>query len=205
MADRVCFISFHELGLKGKNRPTFERRFQMNLEEALDRYLSSLPQPVKRQTIVGHVRRITGRFTVEVFDAEHWESIAAALAKVPGTSSVTLAWRGGRDLGEIETLSLRCFKEALPTGSFRVRAKRSNTDFAMSSMDLAHHLGEVLIDVCPVPVKMKGAELEIQVTIVGGDSYISSRRIEGVGGLPTGSSGRVVSLLSSGIAFHTPP
>jgi len=46
---------------------------------------------------------------------------------------------------------------------------------------------------------MKGAQLEIQVTIVGGSSYVSARRIKGVGGLPVGSSGRVVSLLSSGI------
>ncbi|MCL2655572.1 MAG: tRNA 4-thiouridine(8) synthase ThiI, partial [Coriobacteriia bacterium] len=154
---------------------------------------------LRRGALVGRVQRITGRFTVDVRDAARWEEVARALAAVPGTSSVTMAYRGGRDLGEIEALALRCFTEALPAASFRVRAKRSNTDFPMTSMDLARHLGDVLIAAHPVPVAMKGAELEIQVTIVGGASYVSARRIPGVGGLPVGSSGRVVSLLSSGI------
>ena len=204
MTERVCFISYHELGLKGKNRGTFERRFQNNLDEALDSYVRRVAAPgtnlqEARDALMGHVRHITGRFTVDVRDATHWEGVAKALADVPGTNSVTLAYRGGRDLAEIEALSLRCLEEALPAESFRVRAKRSNTDFEMTSMDLARHLGEVLINVHPIPVKMKGAQVEVQVTIVGGVSYISTRRIKGVGGLPTGSSGCVVSLLSAGI------
>ena len=199
MAGRVCFISYHELGLKGKNRSTFERRFQANLEEALASYVKGLGPEVQRGAIAGPVQRITGHLTVEVRAARYWEDIARALARVPGTASVTLAYQGGRDLAEIEALSLRCFEEGLPAASFRVRAKRSNTDFAMGSMELASHLGSVLTAAHPVPVKMKGAELVVQVTIAGGSSYVSSRRIEGIGGLPTGSSGRVVSLLSSGI------
>ena len=199
MAERVCFISYHELGLKGKNRGTFERRFQLNLDEALDSYVSRLAPGVKRSAIVGHVRHITGRYIVEVRDQQRWEEIARVLSRVPGCTSVTLAYQGGRDLGEIEALALRCFEEGLPAASFRVRAKRSNTDLEMTSMELAAHLGELLGATHPVPVKMKGADLEVQVTIVGGQSYVSSRRIEGIGGLPTGSSGRIVSLLSSGI------
>ncbi|MCL2332146.1 MAG: tRNA 4-thiouridine(8) synthase ThiI [Actinomycetia bacterium] len=199
MAERVCFISYHELGLKGKNRATFERRFQLNLDEALDLYVRRQVPEVRRAAVVGHVRHITGRYVVEVRDASRWEEISGALAKVPGCTSVTLAYQGGRDLGEIEALALRCFEEGLPAASFRVRAKRSNTDFEMTSMELAAHLGELLGASYPVPVKMKGADLEVQVTIVGGQSYVSARRVEGIGGLPTGSSGRIVSLLSSGI------
>ena len=193
MPERVCFISYHELGLKGKNRATFERRFQMNLDEALDSFGEA------RAAIVGPVQRITGRYIARVRDAQRFEEIASILAKVPGCTSVTLAYECGRDLDEIEALALRVFEEALPAGSFRVRAKRSNTDFKMSSMELAAHLGALLSAAHPVPVKMKDADLEIQVTIVGGQSYVSARRIEGIGGLPTGSSGRIVSLLSSGI------
>ncbi|MCL2881344.1 MAG: tRNA 4-thiouridine(8) synthase ThiI [Coriobacteriia bacterium] len=199
MTERVCFISYHELGLKGKNRSTFERRFQNNLDEALDLYVRREVPGHKRSLVVGKVQRITGRFTVDIYDPAHWEGIGRALAAIPGTSSVTLAYRGGRDLEEIEALSLRCYKETLPVASFRVRAKRSNTDFPMTSMDLARHLGDILIAAHPTPVKMKNAELVIQVTIVGGSSYVSARKIIGIGGLPTGSSGRVISLLSSGI------
>ena len=84
MSQRVILVHYHEIGLKGKNRSTFENRLVANL----DRTLRGLP--------VARIGRISGHVLVTLLDDSAIEPSAALIAQVPGVARVSLAYRCNR-------------------------------------------------------------------------------------------------------------
>lgn len=187
MSDIVCIVSYHELGLKGKNRAKFERRLMRNIDFALK------GAPVEQSV------RLIGRIIIPVINESQAEVIARRVAKIAGVAHTTIAYQVGRSMHEILDVSYKVLKEARPFETFRVSAKRSNTDFEMTSMELNKVVGAYLVEKTNARVKLKGADVDVSVLVVGGHTYISARQYQGIGGLPAGSSNKVISLLSSGI------
>lgn len=192
MAEKVILVSYHELGLKGKNRSRFEQRLIQNIDFQL---IAFRTRPAKK---------IAGRILVALNDESQIDEVAQTIARLAGVAFVSPAYCIGRSLDEISHVALRALNEAaIASGkerpSFRVSAKRSNTDFQMKSQDLAVHVGGFLFENTEFPVNLTNFDIELNVIVVEGDCYISSLRYQGIGGLPAGSSGRVISLLSSGI------
>ena len=187
MSSHVCFVSYHELGLKGKNRSVFERRLVDNIAFLL-------------HDTACQVRRIQGRILVDVPDNEDMYAICARIEKIPGVASVAPSFVAGRDLDEMGHIALRALErmEVTPR-TFRITAKRSNTDFEMTSQQINELLGGFMLDRTDMKVNLSNPEVNIRITIVGGQSYISVVKNPGAGGLPVGSSGKLISLLSSGI------
>jgi thiamine biosynthesis protein ThiI len=182
----VCFVSYHELGLKGKNRSVFERRLADNISFALGK---SFP-----------VRRIQGRILVEVDSEERNDEVALRIAQIPGVANVMPSYVAGRDLDEMCHVALRAIKRLeIEPHTFRVTARRSNTDFEMTSMELNVAVGSFIAVKTGMTVNLTKPEVNVRITVVGGHSYISVAKIEGAGGLPVGSSGKLISLLSTGI------
>ena len=204
MPTTVCFISFHELALKGRNRKVFERRLVENINAALDRLpvQTSTAQASTAQT--ARVKRIAGSLTVAVPNQERAAEYVHAIAQVPGVSSVALAAKVSRDWDSICETALLALREAaadkaLDDYTFKVDARRSSTDFPISSMDINRDVGAYLVKHTGAGVRMKDPDICVSIKIVEGSGYVSTSKVKGIGGLPTGSSGRVVSLLSSGI------
>ena len=84
--------------------------------------------------------------------------------------------------------------------SFKVVARRSNTDYPIDSMQLNQLVGAHLCAFAPdKKVKMKDPDVKVHVEIIQGSAYVFSRSDRGIGGLPVGSAGKVVSLMSGGI------
>ncbi|MBK5211871.1 MAG: tRNA 4-thiouridine(8) synthase ThiI [Coriobacteriia bacterium] len=187
MISTVCVVSYHELGLKGKNRSKFERRLMNNIDFVL------------KSKKVAPAIRLSGRILVEVPEKCEADELARMIADIAGVAHVMISYRIGRSLQEIENVALRVIREAGAFNTFRVTAKRSNTDFTMTSLELNEVVGAFLVEHTGAKVKLKNPDVNVSIIIVGGDTLISARRIEGIGGLPSGSSGKVVSLLSSGI------
>ena len=200
----VCFISFHELALKGRNRSVFERRLKDNLDACL----------AASDIEVSRVKRIAGSLTVAVHNPDKAEECAQLLANIPGVTAVAIAYVCSRDWDTICAVALRALCEAAPLPetvmgqerptpyTFKVDSRRSSTDFPKSSMDINREVGAHLWEACNksgASVRMKNPDIVVSIKIVGGSTYISTQKIKGIGGLPTGSSGRIVSLLSSGI------
>jgi len=191
----VCFISFHELGLKGRNRGTFERRLQENLNACLEQ--SSI--------LASKVRRIAGSLTVAIHEPERAEECAQLLANIPGVTAVAIAYLTDRSWDNICETALRALREAAPAEGayfFKVDSRRSSTDFPKNSMDINREVGAYLWEATKdegAGVRMKNPDVLVSIKIVGGATYISTRKIKGIGGLPSGSSGKTISLLSSGI------
>ncbi len=187
MYERVCLVHYHEIGLKGRNRSTFERRLRDNLDAAL----VGLP--------VGKVDRVVGRLSVRVKDESRTEEVARRIAGIPGVGAVQVAYRIGRSPEEMERVALQVLGEAGPFETFKVDSKRSNTDYQESSLEMNRRIGAYLGANTHARVQLTMPDVTVQVTVSGGDTYISSRRIKGIGGLPAGTAGKVISLLSSGI------
>jgi thiamine biosynthesis protein ThiI len=191
----VCFISFHELALKGRNRAIFERRLKDNLNAVLDTFSFK----------TSRVKRIAGSLTVTIHDPLQAQDCARALASVPGVTAVAIAYKTDREWNNICELALRALKEAAPKQgnyTFKVDSRRSSTDFPKNSMEINREVGAHLLAACidsGAGVRMKDPDVLVSIKIVEGSSYISTEKIKGIGGLPSGSSGKTISLLSSGI------
>lgn len=188
---RICLVHYHEIGLKGHNRKAFEERLLKNLEALLS------PFPVVT------IHRISGRLCVffkEGTSSEVALEAAAVIARVPGVARVSSGFKCERDIDQMTEAGIAAMAEAGEISSFKVHARRSHTDFPVGSQDMNRIIGGNLSDAYPnVAVKMKDPDVTVGIEVVQNASYVYARSEPGVGGLPVGSSGRVVSLLSSGI------
>lgn len=188
MASRVCLVHYHEIGLKGNNRARFERILMDNIKAALAAFS------------VATITRISGHILVTFSVSGEAERAFPIIAKVPGVARVSLAFHTNREPGEYCAAAIKALEEFGEFNSFKVVARRSNTDYELTSMDLNKQVGEVLCNAFPdKKVLMKGCDAQVHVLVVQGSVYVYARSERGVGGLPQGSAGKVVTLLSSGI------
>ena len=188
---RICLMHYHEIGLKGHNRSAFENRLMKNAEAILSGY------PVVT------MRRISGRILVFVKEGTSYEDavdMARAMAKIPGVARVSCGYICHQDLEVMYDAAQQALADAEPFLTFKVQARRNHTDFPINSMELNQLVGAHLCHNFPEKkVKMKEPDVEVHVEVIEGSTYIYAWTIRGVGGLPVGSSGRVMCLLSSGI------
>ena len=187
MASRVCLVHYHEVGLKGKNRAYFEHILMDNIKAALAAFS------------VKAVSRISGYILV-TFNEHDAEAASHVIRTVPGVARVSLAYHTNRDPEEYCAAAVKALHEVDRFETFKVHAKRSNTDYPMTSIDINRQVGEVLCDAFPdKKVKMHDPDAMVNVLVVQGSVYVYARSERGVGGLPVGTAGKVVTLLSSGI------
>jgi thiamine biosynthesis protein ThiI len=186
MKPNVIVLHHHEIGLKGRNRDFFERVLLRNLRRALD------------GTGYKRIRRGSGRVTIE-FDREGLVAEAAErAARLHGVAYVGVGRRIQPDMDQIAETGLALLR-AVPFESFRVRARRTHSSFSQRSQDIHEIVGRHIQEATGAPVDLKGADATVWVELYGGDCVVYRQRLEGHGGLPSGVSGRMVSLLSGGI------
>ena len=188
---RICLVHYHEIGLKGHNRSKFEMRLLKNLEAHLCAY------PVVT------IHRISGRLCVFLKEGTTHDTMvecADAIRSIPGTARVSCGFKCERDLDQMTEAGILAMGESGAFSSFKVHARRNHTDFPVNSMEINQIVGGRLSETYPqVKVQMKDPDLTVGIEVVQNAAYVYARSIPGIGGLPVGSSGTVVSLLSSGI------
>ena len=149
------------------------------------------------------IHRIAGRLCVFLREGTDWttaKEAADVIGKVPGVARVSCGFKCERDLDEMTEAALAAMAEAGEFDTFKVAARRNHTDFVTGSMDMNQIIGSALCAAHPEKsVKMKKPDVTVGVEVVQNAAYVYARSLPGVGGLPVGSSGLVVSLLSSGI------
>ena len=191
MAAFVCLVHYHEIGLKGNNRSTFEHKLIDNLRATL----KGLP--------VTSVERISGHLLVRLAPAADYDAAMTVYGRIrqtPGVARVSFA-----RCCEVssEQYCEAAYLELAASGdfeSFKVDSRRSNTNIALNSLDLNKEVGSYLCERFPDKVvRMKGQDRTVHVYVIQGSVYVYVKTDEGVGGLPVGSAGKVISLLSSGI------
>jgi len=192
---QVIVLRYHEVALKGRNRPFFVR----HLTEHVRRVLAGLP--------IGEVRRASARVVVPLGDEAAWPDARARLARVFGVANFALAHELPIDTREGDALAeVRRLGEAIlprlprtPIESFRVLTKRSDKRFALTSPEVNRELGAMIQGATGTRVDLSNAALTVAVDILRGRAFFSVEKVAGAGGLPVGTSGRVLALLSGGI------
>jgi thiamine biosynthesis protein ThiI len=191
----VVVLRYHEVALKGRNRPFFVRR----LVEHVRRVTADLP--------VGAIHRASARLLLPLGDAAAWPEVRLRLGRVFGLANFALAHEvplGARDgdpgaavarLGEAIVARLG----GMPVTSFRVQTKRSDKRFAFTSPEVNAALGAIVQRATGAPVDLERAAVTIAVDVLPGRAFFSVEKVPGAGGLPVGTSGRVLALLSGGI------
>jgi thiamine biosynthesis protein ThiI len=188
-------INVDELWLKGKNRPLYFRALRGHIRELLKAVHG------EQLTCVTEEQRVVARS-----ETPFQEETVQALLKVPGVHSLLPARRIPCRFDEIFPIvkeELQRLGEGAFAQTFKVETRRSYKNFSRSSMEVGEEIGRRVIEAFPgLKVDLKNPQLVIRVRILENNIYISTRRLLGVGGLPVGCSGHVVSLISGG--FDSP-
>ena len=188
MFERICLVHYHEIGLKGRNRASFEHRLLMNMEAALASYETD------------EISRISGHLLVVLKHGDQIGEVSRILLQIPGVARVSSGWRCAREPEQYCKAAELALVDCGPYQTFKVDARRSNTDYPINSMELNQLVGAHLCAFAPdKKVQMKDPDVKVHVNVIQGSVYVYSRTERGVGGLPVGSAGKVVSLISGGI------
>lgn len=188
---RVCLVHYHEIGLKGHNRSHFEKRLVANLKALL------------REQPISQIKRISGRLCIFLTeDISYADAVAVAdcIAGVPGVARVSCGYRCKQDLEIMYETAIQALSDVEEFETFKVSCRRAHTDFDIDSMQLNQLVGAALCRAfTEKKVKMKNPDVEVRVEVIEGHTYVYARSVQGVGGLPVGTAGKVMCLMSSGI------
>lgn len=185
MFNNVIIIRYGELYLKGKNKNFFENKLRDNIRSQL----SDIPCKL----FFGR-----GRYAVKEYAESDEVTIINRLKHIFGVYSISIAKRCGYDFDEIVATALTLVPQQ---GSFRVTTQRSYKKYPLNSMQINRELGGRILDVnSNLTVDLHNPDVEIHVDIrESGDVYLYTDNILCAGGMPTGTAGNGLLLLSGGI------
>lgn len=193
---QTLLIKYSEIGVKGKNRYVFEDMLVKNMRSALK--------------VLGgeyEVRKAQGRMYVNCEENELDEAIEA-LKKVFGIAWICPVSQYDRlSMDELKEAVLKHMKDAHPDLdgaenelTFKVNCRRVDKAFPITSMEVNEEIGGVLLDAYPqLKVDVHKPELMVNIELRPYDVNIYSKQIEGLCGMPVGSGGKAMLLLSGGI------
>jgi thiamine biosynthesis protein ThiI len=179
-------IRYHEIVLKRGNR----RRFVSQLAENVRRML--------RGTSIRKMYLGPSRIIVPLPRGEEWPEVRERLQHVFGVANFLLCYRGDRSLEGLTRRIVRAL-EGRTIRSFAIRCKRTDKTFPVISPEVCRAVGKAVQDATRAAVDLDEPETEIHIEILPREVFFSLEKVEGPGGLPLGSSGSVVVLLSGGI------
>jgi len=180
-------LSYGELSLKGKNRGQFERMLRNRIHKSLNGYNHQLVDDLSKLYVM--------------VDNNDMDEVIEKLKKIFGVVGLNPSARIGSEDEEIKAKVLEVANYAYEQGArtFKIAVNRSNKVFEKKSMDYARELGaHVLINSSFEKVQMKDPDVQINVDIRK-NVYVYTERIKTYGGLPIGSTGKGLVLLSGGI------
>ncbi len=188
---RSFLIKYGEIGIKGKNRHVFE--------EALIRQITLALKPVEGEFEITSER---GRVYVEAKGNYDYDDTVLALTRVFGIVGICPMWQVElRDMEQLAADVLSYMDAVYPdkNKSFKVFTKRADKNFPFDSQEINAELGGRILDAYPsMHVDVHHPEIELHVEIRNRVN-IYSEEIAGPGGMPMGTAGKAMLLLSGGI------
>ncbi len=186
----VILLKLGEIVLKGLNRRSFEQKLMNNIRYRLER-IGKFKVTLMQSTVY-----------VEALDeGADMDEAFEALGKVFGIATLSRAAACEKDAQSIAELCISYLRrEMLSAESFKVEAKRADKSFPMTSIQLSQYVGSALSDAYPdCSVDVHSPELTVHVEVRDIAAYVHSAPTQGAGGMPLGSNGVGVTLLSGGI------
>ncbi|MDE6850115.1 MAG: tRNA 4-thiouridine(8) synthase ThiI [Clostridia bacterium] len=183
--ENVILVRYCEIHLKGNNRGFFERVFAENMEKAL-------------KGIRHVIRKQSGRYVVEGFAQSDTDEIVRRLSKVFGVHTLSVAKKVNSSMGEI----FEAVKTFDPIrGSFKVETHRADKKFPLNSMQISAEIGGRLLDYNKnLSVDVHNPQNLIGIDVrENGTTLVFGNLVNGVGGMPVGTAGKGMLLISGGI------
>ncbi len=182
----VLLVKFGELFLKGRNRHEFIKLLKWNMMKKL-------------RGIYSKIEETQGRLVVSEYDPKDEDEIVERLQTVFGLIGVAPAVEIDATMENIESYVKDIDLSGVKT--FKIESKRADKSFPMTSMDLDKHLGGVVLEKWPhLQVDLYNPDEIIKVEVrVNRKTYIYRNLMPCAGGLPLGSAGKGLLLLSGGI------
>ena len=185
---KKVLIRYGELTLKGKNRSEFERTLFNHIKKQLSEF-----------KIIYNKDR--NRIYLEVLNEDEFSSIFEILKLIPGIHNFSIAEVCESNIEDIKKTALKVFDKSNPI--FKVETKRSDKRFPHESTDVSKIVGgHILINndgLEAMKVDVRNPKQLLNIEIQEKKSFVFHKTIKGMGGLPLGSSGRGLVLLSGGI------
>ena len=185
--NKIVLLKYGEIILKGLNRPIFEDKLMCNIRAAAGNDASK-------------VWKAQAAIYVEPASAEvDADELAVRLSRVFGVVSAAVAHVTEKDLGKISELAVQ-LTQAAQGETFKVASKRADKRFPMTSLELSMAVADAVNEAMPhLKADMHNPDILVSVEVRDFAAYVYLGKIPGVGGLPTGTSGRATLLLSGGI------
>ena len=186
----IILLKLGEIVLKGLNRRSFEQKLMNNIKYRLQK--------------IGDFKTYLMQSTVYIEPVDEFSDMDAAfdaMTKVFGIATVNRAAGCEKNAEAIAKLAIEYLREdMLSAKSFKVEAKRSDKRFPMTSIQLSQFVGGELAEAYPeCEVDVHNPELTVHVEIRDLAAYVHAAPTPGAGGMPVGSNGIGVTLLSGGI------
>ncbi len=185
----IILVKYGEIALKGQNKRTFEDVLVKNIKQRL--------------SPLGEFRFQRAQSTLYITpqDSTTIEPALERIGKVFGIAAYCRALSLPKDFEEIRVAAQEYAKVELEgISTFKVEAKRSDKNFPLNSMELTRELGGAILESMPnLKVDVHNPEVVITVEIRDFAAYLHAKRLIGARGLPVGTSGKALLLLSGGI------
>lgn len=186
----IILVKYGEMVLKGLNKKSFEDMLAKNIKRRLKN--------------LGQFKITSAQSTTYITPVDEnidLDEVVDRVRKIFGIASLCRACVCEKDFSDITEKSLEYLNEVLSNAkTFKVNAKRSDKAFPMKSPEICTKLGGILLEKFPnLTVDVKNPEVTVTVEIRDTNAYIHAENLKGAGGLPVGSSGKAMLLLSGGI------
>ncbi len=193
MTSKVLIINFEEIYLKGKNQKVFIKQLVRNLKRKLAPYKEYL----------AFSRAHGGSYFIEIIQEipdETLEKIVYTVKNTPGITGFYVADTSGITMEEITEKTLEhVARYTADFDSFAVISKRINKSVPFNSMEVGRHVGSAINVAFNKKVDLTNPDFKLRIKVRGKYAIIYSKIIQGVGGLPVGTSGKAIAMLSGGI------
>lgn len=191
MEEKVFIVRAGEVALKGMNKPYFERMLVERIRKNL------------KNTCDAEVKRHEGLIFVRTTDDIENDKIIKQISKVFGVASVSPALEVESEMEQIGKAAIAMMMKLIEERgikTFKVKAKRADKEFPIESPEIGRRIGAKVLIACKVlKVDVHNPDCLLFVDVRRGKSYIYEEKISGFGGLPLGTNGKGLILLSGGI------
>ena len=211
----ILIVRYGEIALKGMNKPYFERVLLKRIRKTLagpKNQNVSLSEPENKKIIA---ETVEGLIVVRGYAIEDEKKIADKLLRVFGVATVSQAWelpsREQCDINDVAVEWIRRKLEANRSGTdacqerpltYKIFGKRSDKSWPITSPEMARLTGEAIIEAFGEPtvkVDVHNPEVRLHVHLRRKNTLIYDDSLKGTGGLPLGTNGKGLVLLSGGI------
>ena len=187
LSERAIVVHYAEVGLKGGNRAQFVRRLADRLRQGL-----------KHAGLAARVGHESARLLVRLEDEDAHARAMAVVTRIPGVANAAHSVYVPSELEAIQEAAVRALEEA-PPGSFKVEVRRGDKQFPLNSIEIARAVGGRCHAASGRTVDVHHPDVTVRVSVAKPKTFVTSARVPGPGGLPVGSTTRLLSFLSGGL------